>query len=291
VNDERDALNWHPAFFQAIQVELYDYRSSLEFKCEYQLTSEPLRIDLLIIKKPENVTIDKNIAAIFRSDNLLEYKSPEDSISVKDFLKVYAYAALYAAISPDVDLSGVTLTFAGNRRPRKLMQYLAEVRGYKIRETSPGIHEVSGDYIPIQIIETKRLPERENVWLKSLANDLKTDGMKAILEEGRKQGLETPMGAYWDVILKANSKIFKEVLNMAEAATLEEVLTEAGLIPEWMERGRKQGIEQGIERGREQGREYGKEIIARNLLNMGMSIEETAQATELSVEKVRTFAT
>jgi hypothetical protein len=86
VSDERDtphdALNWHPAFLQAIQQELFDYRDSLEFKYEYQLNSEPLRIDLLIIKKPENITIGKNIARIFRTDNLLEYKSPEASLSV-----------------------------------------------------------------------------------------------------------------------------------------------------------------------------------------------------------------
>jgi predicted transposase YdaD len=38
--------------------------------------------------------------------------------------------------------------------------------------------------------------------------------------------------------------------------------------------------------GIEQGRESGKETIARNLLNMSMSIAEIAQATELPVEKV-----
>ncbi|MCL2214584.1 MAG: hypothetical protein FWC06_05170, partial [Treponema sp.] len=82
-------LNWHPAFLQAIQHELYDYLDSLEFKYEYQLTTEPLRIDLLIIKKPKDLAIEKNIGKIFRSDNILEYKSPDDYLSIKDFLKVY----------------------------------------------------------------------------------------------------------------------------------------------------------------------------------------------------------
>jgi hypothetical protein len=92
-------IPWHPAFLQAIQQELFDYRDSLEFKYEYQLTSEPLRIDLLIIKKPKNLTINKNIARIFRSDNILEYKSPDDYLALKDYLKAYAYANLYAAIT------------------------------------------------------------------------------------------------------------------------------------------------------------------------------------------------
>ena len=56
--------------------------------------------------------------------------------------------------------------------------------------------------------------------------------------------------------------------------TFEEVFTEAGIIPEWIERGRKEGIEQ----------------TARNLLVMGMSVEEIARATKLSVEKIRLLA-
>jgi hypothetical protein len=91
-----EKLKWHPAFLQAIQLELVDYKDSLEFKYEHQLTTEPLRIDLLIIKKPSDLAIDKNIARVFRTDNIVEYKSPGDYLSVKDFLKVYAYACLYA---------------------------------------------------------------------------------------------------------------------------------------------------------------------------------------------------
>ncbi|MDR1025152.1 MAG: hypothetical protein LBL56_05440, partial [Treponema sp.] len=68
-----ERLQWHPAFLQALQLELIDYNESLQFKYEYQLTTEPLRIDLLIIKKPHDMVIHKNIARIFRSDNILEF--------------------------------------------------------------------------------------------------------------------------------------------------------------------------------------------------------------------------
>jgi hypothetical protein len=60
-------LKWHPVFYQAMKLELYDYKDSLEFMYEYQLTSEPLRIDLLIIKKLKGMVIDKNFAHIFRT--------------------------------------------------------------------------------------------------------------------------------------------------------------------------------------------------------------------------------
>ena len=285
-------LKWHPAFFQAIQQELFDWKDLLEFKYEYQLTTEPLRIDLLIIKKPKNLTIEKNIARIFRTDNLFEYKSPEDYVSVKDFLKVYAYANLYAAITPDVDLSEITLTFVENRYPRKLIEYLKTDRGYEIEETSSGIYQVRGDYIPIQIIESKKLSEEENFWLNSLTDNLEIRKASDIISEKRAKRGE--LGAYLEVILRANSKVFLEVYKMADAMTFEEVFTEAGIIPEWIERGRKEGIklgmERGIEKGIERGMEKSREQTVRNLYSMGMSAEQISQATELPIEKVRVLS-
>jgi predicted transposase YdaD len=59
--------------------------------------------------------------------------------------------------------------------------------------------------------------------------------------------------------------------------TFEEVFTEAGIIPQWIERGIKQGLEQGEKR------------IARNLPAMGWAVEDVAKTTELPLEKVRSL--
>jgi hypothetical protein len=290
-------------------MELFDYRDYLEYRHEYQLNTAPLQIDLLIIKKLRDIVIDKNIARIFRTDNVVEYKSPEDYLSVKDFWKVCAYANLYAATTPGVDLADVTLTFIGSRHPRKLLRYLTSTRGCTVEETSPGIYLVSGDYIPIQIIESQKLSEAENLWLNSLREGLKESSLDAIYEEeGKKQGQEISIDAYMDVLLRANQKTLKEAYNM-RAPSLETILTEIGFVPEMIERGRVQGLVQGreqgleqgrvqgleqgrvqgLEQGRVQGREQGKAEVVRNLLRMGMSVEEIAQAVELPVEKIRSL--
>jgi len=268
---------WHPAFFEAVKQELFDYRDSLEFKYNHPLTREPLEIDLIIIKKPEDLVIEKNIARIFRTDNILEYKSPGDYLSVNDFLKVCAYANLYAAITPGVDFAGITLTFVENRHPRKLLKYLTGTRGYTVEETSPGIYLVSGDYVPIQIIESGKLSEQENLWLKSLVKDLPAVNAGSILEEKRNRGDKAQLGAYLDVLLKENPEAFLEAENMAKRKrkTFEEVFTEAGLIPEWTERARVQGREEGLEQGKREGEQN---II--NLLKSGKSAEEIIQLME-----------
>jgi len=97
--DEHDEerIPWHPAFVEALQMELREYQDILEFHPECQLSSEPLRIDCVVIKKAKNVVIKKNIAVIFREWNLLEYKSPDKHLSIADFYKVYAYACLYVS--------------------------------------------------------------------------------------------------------------------------------------------------------------------------------------------------
>ena len=90
--------SWHPAFVQAIQHELVEYRECLTFESEHQLTTEPLRIDVLIIKKEKDVVIKKNIAQIFKQFNIVEYKSPDDSATVEAYHKTQCYARLYAAL-------------------------------------------------------------------------------------------------------------------------------------------------------------------------------------------------
>ncbi|MDR0653411.1 MAG: hypothetical protein LBG12_08925 [Synergistaceae bacterium] len=75
---EEEKIQWHPAFYEAIQAELVEYRDVLHFEAEHQLTTEPLRIDVLIIRKQPDAVIRKNIAAIFRTINICEFKSPDD---------------------------------------------------------------------------------------------------------------------------------------------------------------------------------------------------------------------
>jgi hypothetical protein len=90
------SIPWRPAFVQAIMLELEPYRDKLEFIPEYRLASEPLEIDVVIIKKAPDLVIEKNIARIFKRVNILEYKSPGDYCSVADFHKVLTYAFLYS---------------------------------------------------------------------------------------------------------------------------------------------------------------------------------------------------
>ena len=39
---EKEALQWHPAFFAGIQIELKDDKENLSFENEHQLSTKPM---------------------------------------------------------------------------------------------------------------------------------------------------------------------------------------------------------------------------------------------------------
>ena len=64
---------WHPAFAAAIHIEMEDEAEYLEIEAEHMLSNKPMQIDLLVIKKKQEVQLKKNIARIFREHNIMEY--------------------------------------------------------------------------------------------------------------------------------------------------------------------------------------------------------------------------
>ena len=51
VDEEGNLLQWHPAFYAGIQIELENELDKLIFESEHNLSKKPMRIDVLIIKK------------------------------------------------------------------------------------------------------------------------------------------------------------------------------------------------------------------------------------------------
>lgn len=218
---KKKRLQWHPAFFAVIQVELEEEAANLTFENEHQLSTKPMAIDTLVIKNENNVSIHKNIGRIFRKYNILEYKEPDDYLSIDDFYKVYGYTCFYKADTgkaDEVSIEDVTISFICTIYPRKLMEHLRKIRHYEVTEREPGIYEVAGDKIPIQIIITKRLLKKDNLWLSSLTNhldDVKT--AEQLIETYEKHKDNTKYKSVMDFIVRANREKFEEAREMCDA--------------------------------------------------------------------------
>jgi hypothetical protein len=115
-NPRRARDHWHAPFFEALQIELDENGNTLEFNPEYQLNAEPLRIDVVAIKKNKDTPTPNPIAAIFQAHNIVEYKGPGDYISIADFYKVFGYACIYAAFN-HIPIADLSVSIVGHRLP------------------------------------------------------------------------------------------------------------------------------------------------------------------------------
>ena len=112
-------------------------------------------MDILIIKKLKDVPIRKTIGRIFRKHNIIEYKSPGDSLSINDFYKVYGYACIYQSNTDqikEIDPQELTLTFVCSHYPRNLLRHLKHARGINTEYQGGGIYYLKGDPIPMQLL-------------------------------------------------------------------------------------------------------------------------------------------
>jgi len=252
-------------------MELEAYADVLDFHPEYNLSSEPLRIDCVVVKKARDAVIMKNIAAIFREVNLVEYKSPTDYVSIEDFYKVYAYACLYVSFQK-ASVTSLTISFVESHRPDRLIEHLQTVRGYTVEESSDGIYTVTGDVFPIQVIDNRRLPEGENLWLKNLSNKLDMPAMQRIGDAAERQGKGARLRAYLAAIIKANPLAIREVIKMGYVhPILEKAFEEYGYVAKWEARAEER-----------------KSLnIAQNMIGLGLPFETVVSATELDPGKVR----
>ena len=144
-----DKLQWHPAFCAAAGLEFHEDIERLELKPEYNLSKEPIRIDLLIIKEESDRRIKNEIGHIMKKYNVIEYKSPEDALTIDDFYKTVGYACLYKGYGERVDavpINELTVSIFRATRPEKMFLTLQKY-GHKIEEKYPGIYYVT-EHLP-----------------------------------------------------------------------------------------------------------------------------------------------
>lgn len=255
------------------------------------LTTEPLKIDILVIKKIRDRIIKKNIAEIFRGYNIIEYKSPSDYISVDDFHKVCGYVYLYMSINR-VSITDVTLTLLENRHPRELLKYFKQL-GVSVEERTPGVYIAQANIFPVQIIESKNLPEEENIWLRNLKRGISAADMERMIRLKSGDYSAIALKAYLYALIMANPESIKrmEADNMG-STTLAEVLKEMGYIQQWVAQGEAQGIAVGEARGIAVGKARGRSegifdtlYVIKGLKN-NVPIEKLAEESKMSIEDI-----
>ena len=275
--DSPNKIQWHPAFYAAAGLEFQEDIERLELKPEYNLSKEPIRIDLLIIKNDELVGNIKNeIGHIMRKYNVIEYKSPEDGMTIDDFYKTVGYACLYKGYGDTVDqipIVQISISLFRETYPEKLFLTLTK-HGHKIEEKYSGIYYITENLpFPAQIVVTKQLNKETHHCLRILSSNAEKDDVEAFLLAADKMTSvreRNNIDAVLQASVNANYELYQEI---RRNSTMCEALREL--------------MKDEIERDVNKARAEGEAKIIINMEKNGMSVEDIAKMTEKNVDDVK----
>lgn len=283
--EHNSAIKWHPGFYGALEYELRNYRDKLVFESEHELSKEPILMDVLIVKKDDNTVINNDIGRIFRRYNVIEYKSPDDELSLEQLYKTISYACLFKSMGNYVDeikVTEISISIFRNTYPRELLKKLEKL-GAVIEEKYHGVYYVSEIInIPIQIVVTRELGEKGFYALKILTRNAREEDIREFINETN--GILIPgdrnnVDAILQVSVSANFELYQKI---RRETTMCEALRE--LMKDEIEKDVNRGIERGLEQGLEMGRDdtlYS--LVHENLLG----IEIAAMKANKTVEQFR----
>ena len=79
---------WHPLFVTSLKEALSDaLPGEVEIQPEVALSSKPLDVDVIVVKKSETARLSHPLTNIFKKYNLFEFKSPDDRLEPNDYDK------------------------------------------------------------------------------------------------------------------------------------------------------------------------------------------------------------
>ena len=206
-----EKIEYHYGFYEAVKFCYEDFGDQMILLQEYELGDEPVRIDMLIINN--GAVLTDSLGKFFKKYNVLEYKSPEDNLSIDDFYKVQGYACLYKSSGKTVNaipVEDLTVSIFRHIYPMKLFKEL-ERTGFKIECESPGIYYVTGKLcVPAQIVVTSHLTDAGYEALRIIAkNASKEDIIKFFEDAYNKRSANT--GAVMRVSMAANEILFNQL--------------------------------------------------------------------------------
>ena len=125
--------------------------------------------------------------------------------------------------------------------------------------------------MPIQAIDSRRLPAGENLWLEGLRKRLGPLEVLQLSEAGARED-DALVGPYFHVIAQANPDAIEEATNMGKSATtIEEVLERTGFNA----------------RAEKRAEERNSLKIAQKMIDSGFPLETVSSMTELEPEKIK----
>ena len=284
-----DKIAWHPAFYGGIELELRKWKADLIFETEHELSKEALLMDMLIIKKSRDIAIDSPYGRTFRTYNVVEYKSPEDTLNIDGFYKTIGYACLYKGLGESVDqipAEEMTVSLFCSHHPHKLFRRLKEL-GVMVRNAGGGVYHVDGFIcMPVQVVVTRELEANGEHPLRLLTRNVDGDELRDYVVNAdiwMEPGDLLNAKALLNACVAANSRTFQQVKE-GLSMTQEQAVRYA--LGDWIE----EAEARGEARGEAKGAAKTAAKAAANMLRDNLPLHSIMKYCELPAEKIQEIA-
>ena len=212
-NEKAGQVDYHYGFYAAIHFDYEFLNLKITLQQELELGDQPVRVDMVVIKRNRRRALSDPIGRAFKGRNILEYKSPRKSLTINDFYKVQGYACIYKSLSKRVNaipIEDLTITIFCHMYPRKMFADLKK-EGFNLEEVRGGIYYVRGPlFIFTQIVVISRLPEGEYEELKILAPKAKKEDVAKFLDKASKNPSDH-VSAILRVSMAANEDLYQKL--------------------------------------------------------------------------------
>ena len=139
-----------------------------DFGNDIDLSSLPFP---LVIVNEDREKIADNVGAIFLKYNFLDYKKPDDIVSIDDYYILIAHMTGYVSVNDSTDVTNadqITGTMVIQQYPEEVFKEIKRLEG-KIERRYPGIYYITGlIHMPTQVIVKPELSEVDNAALRKL---------------------------------------------------------------------------------------------------------------------------
>ena len=251
----KDKTPYHAAAFSVFKYLLSDYvkNGDVELSNEHPLSKEPLKIDIIVLRKNRDVEIKRSWGRIFRTHNLIEYKSPVDSpLSLSVFNKViHGYSGIYAS-QEEIKFTDMTATIVCEKKPTELFNQLRAEFHCKILRKDKGIYYICQKGMPenkalaVQIVVYSELSDDDGLLLKALQKE--TDRAMVKKLETSLPLDDDELAYWWHVMLLLKGETLLKEFDMNRWKSLMEAQIRMGKIgyheQQWFDNGIQQGVQQ-----------------------------------------------
>ena len=177
---------------------------------EVVLGAQPPRADFVVITETDIVDLGLSVFQGFKRYNIIEFKSPDDELSVSVLWKVLGYASFYVW-KYGVNPADLTLTLFRGAKPDGIISD----PNVKVEMVERGIYRITEwqGHFPIQIVVTTELDGTEYAGFRAISKRPQISDIEQILSEVKDEANESVRGWYRDYL---------ELFSRLDSETLEE---------------------------------------------------------------------